>query len=68
VVLVQEQDHWLPFFCVDPAATPVEILEQPIHGDLEFAKIPPVCELRIPAGGQPWSWTPFSTVSSRAVH
>jgi hypothetical protein len=27
VVLVQEQDHWLPFFCVDPAATPVEILE-----------------------------------------
>jgi hypothetical protein len=27
VVLVQEKDGWLPFFCVDPAATPVEILE-----------------------------------------
>jgi hypothetical protein len=27
VVLVQEKDGWLPFFCVDPTATPVEILE-----------------------------------------
>jgi len=27
VVLVREQDDWLPFFCVDPAATPEEILE-----------------------------------------
>jgi hypothetical protein len=27
VVLVQEEDNWLPFFCVDPTATPVEILE-----------------------------------------
>ena len=27
VVLVQEQDGWLPFFCTDPAATAEEILE-----------------------------------------
>jgi SRSO17 transposase len=27
VVLVQEEGGWLPFFCVDPAATPAEILE-----------------------------------------
>jgi DDE superfamily endonuclease len=27
VVLVREQDDWLPFFCVDPAATPQEVLE-----------------------------------------
>ena len=27
VVLVQEKDGWLPFFCVDPTATPEEILE-----------------------------------------
>jgi hypothetical protein len=27
VVLVQEEGGWLPFFCVDPTATPVEILE-----------------------------------------
>jgi DDE superfamily endonuclease len=27
VVLVQEEDDWLPFFCVDPEATPEEILE-----------------------------------------
>lgn len=27
VVLVQEEDDWLPFFCIDPEATPVEILE-----------------------------------------
>ncbi len=27
VVLVQEKDGWLPFFCVDPTATPLEILE-----------------------------------------
>jgi DDE superfamily endonuclease len=27
VVLVQEVDRWLPFFCTDPAATPAEILE-----------------------------------------
>jgi DDE superfamily endonuclease len=27
VVLVQEANDWLPFFCVNPAATPVEILE-----------------------------------------
>jgi hypothetical protein len=27
VVLVQEEDDWLPFFCLDPEATPVEILE-----------------------------------------
>jgi hypothetical protein len=27
VVLVREEDDWLPFFCVDPQATPQEILE-----------------------------------------
>ena len=27
VVLVQEEDDWLPFFCVNPEATPQEILE-----------------------------------------
>jgi DDE superfamily endonuclease len=27
VVLVQEKDGWLPFFCVDPTVTAVEILE-----------------------------------------
>jgi hypothetical protein len=27
VVLVKEPDAWLPFFCVNPAATPQEILE-----------------------------------------
>jgi DDE superfamily endonuclease len=27
VVLVQEEDHWLAFFCTKPAATPGEILE-----------------------------------------
>jgi hypothetical protein len=27
VVLVQEKNGWLPFFCVDPTATPEEILE-----------------------------------------
>lgn len=27
VVLVREEAGWLPFFCVDPSATPVEILE-----------------------------------------
>ena len=27
VVLVQEEGGWLPFFCVDPAATPEEMLE-----------------------------------------
>jgi hypothetical protein len=27
VVLVQEEDDWLPFFCTDPQATPGEILE-----------------------------------------
>ena len=27
VVLVQEGDDWLPYFCVDPGATPQEILE-----------------------------------------
>jgi DDE superfamily endonuclease len=27
VVLVQEADDWLPFFCVNPEATPQEILE-----------------------------------------
>jgi hypothetical protein len=27
VVLVQEEHDWLPFFCVDPEATPQEILE-----------------------------------------
>jgi hypothetical protein len=27
VVLVREDDGWLPFFCTDPAATPEEILE-----------------------------------------
>jgi hypothetical protein len=27
VVLVQEEDHWVPFFCTDPTATVVDILE-----------------------------------------
>ena len=27
VVLVKEEDGWLPFFCADPEATAVEILE-----------------------------------------
>jgi len=27
VVLVREEDDWLPFFCADPEATPVEVLE-----------------------------------------
>jgi DDE superfamily endonuclease len=27
VVIVKEEDDWLPFFCVDPQATPEEILE-----------------------------------------
>ena len=27
VVLVKEADGWLPFFCIDPNATPAEILE-----------------------------------------
>jgi len=27
VVLVQEENDWLPFFCIDPEATPAEILE-----------------------------------------
>ena len=27
VVLVQEEDDWLPYFCLDPEATPQEILE-----------------------------------------
>jgi DDE superfamily endonuclease len=27
VVLVKEADDWLPYFCVDPQATPAEILE-----------------------------------------
>ena len=27
VVLVQEEDKWLPFFCLEPEATPEEILE-----------------------------------------
>jgi hypothetical protein len=27
VVLVREEDDWLPYFCVDPQATPEEILE-----------------------------------------
>ena len=27
VVLVQEEDDWVPFFCTKPAATPQEVLE-----------------------------------------
>ena len=27
VVLVKEEDGWVPFFCIDPNATPAEILE-----------------------------------------
>ena len=57
---IQLHRRWVPGAWCDPA-------NQPIHHDSEFAKMPPVCELHIPAGGQRWSWSPSSTVSSKAV-
>jgi hypothetical protein len=41
--------------------------KQPIHGDTDVAKISPVWELHLPAGGQRWFWTPSSIVSSRVA-